>query len=567
MPAKLTTTLFITRASEIYGNIYNYSKTKYLGNNKKVQITCLLHNETFWQTPHAHLRPVYGCHKCANEKKAMTNIKKYGVKNVLESKNIRDQIKITNIKKYGFEHAMQSDKIKERKIKTCLNRYDVSNPTKNEKIQQKIKDTNLQKYGVEYVAQVKEFRELAKQTNLERYGFEYAIQSDKIKERVKQTNLKKYGVEHYTKLKSTIEKRKASNLKKYGVEHTMQQHIDAEALSNLNNREWVEMEYVTNKKSARLIAKELGVADSTVLRYLRKHEIEIVNYGTSDNEKNLIDFIKSILSNVEIITNTNKIIPPYELDIYIPEHNIAIEYNGLYWHSEAAGKIQEYHLTKTELCESKGIRLIHIFEDEWIEQNLKCKDTLRHLFGKSPRGVYARNVIVREIEWKQAKAFLNKYHLLGAGTPGNYRIGAFDKDDNLVGVMVFGHKNNEGHSSETELKRFVTNKKNNPGLGSKMFKHAVRTQNYTEIIAFVDRRWFTGLVKDHIGFKKINNTAPALWWTNGSTRHHRRFITKAQLRKDGYDTALSKRELLLQLGYFRIWDCGKIKLKWNNTPC
>lgn len=129
--------------------------------------------------------------------------------------------------------------------------------------------------------------------------------------------------------------------------------------------------------------------------------------------------------------------------------------------------------------------------------------------------------------------------------------------------MVFGQLNNENSKTGIELKRFITNKKNNPGLGSKMFKYAITQKQYSTIIAFVDRRWFTGLVKQYIGFNLINIIKPAVWWTDGNRRYHRRFLTKKQLIDNGCDPSKSKRALLAEMGYSRIWDAGKLKLAWN----
>ena len=59
---KKTTKEFIKEAENLHGNKYDYSKTNYLGNNKKVCIICPEHGE-FWQTPAMHLSG-QGCPKC-----------------------------------------------------------------------------------------------------------------------------------------------------------------------------------------------------------------------------------------------------------------------------------------------------------------------------------------------------------------------------------------------------------------------------------------------------------------------------------------------------------------------
>jgi hypothetical protein len=325
-------------------------------------------------------------------------------------------------------------------------------------------------------------------------------------------------------------------------------------------------QHTEHKKSMVCIATENGISQTTAHKYAKLAGIRVQRFGTSSAaERQIVEFIES-LGSIKIVCSDRELISPHEIDIFLPEYNIAIEYNGLYWHSEAVGKDQQYHINKTTRCEQLGIRLIHIFEDEWINSQQKCKDTIRHVLGKSQRGTYGRQSTIREIPWKQAKLFLDEYHLLSAGACGNYRIGAFDKTDQLIGVMVFGNQNNErSDTSIVELRRFVTNKKNNPGLGSKMFAYATNANNYQQVVAFVDRRWFTGLVKDHIGFVHDSFVPPSLWWTNGTDRHHRRFITKAALLVDETDKSLTKRELMIKRGMYRIWDCGKIKLKWSAT--
>ena len=497
------------------------------------------------------------------EKIKATNIKRRGVEYPSQCSDVKEKTKQTNLDRYGEEYAFQSDVVKEKTKQTNLDRYDVEYASQSDVVKEKTKQTNLDRYGVEYASQSDVVKEKIKQTNLDRYSVNNPFQFDEFKEKAKCTNLVKRGVEYASQSDDFKKTVKHTCLDRYAVENYNQRHLSSFVLQQLNNSEYLEDQHLNKKLTLSQIGINLNVSDSTVGKYLRKHNITVQHYSFSMAETELLEFIQSF--DIECFSGVRTIISPYELDIYIPEYNIAIEYNGLYWHSEAAGKPDNYHLNKTELCEEKGIRLIHIFEDEWRDQQQKCKDTIRHLLGKSPKGVFARNTTIKEIPWKQAKDFLNEYHLLNAGTAGNYRIGAFDNHDNLIGVMVFGQSNNEGGDTAIELKRFVTNKKNNPGLGSKMFKYAITQKQYTCVIAFVDRRWFTGLVKGYIGFTLISYTKPALWWTNGQTRFHRRFKTKQQLIVDGFDPLLSKREALLQLGYYRIWDSGKLKLKWSSA--
>jgi hypothetical protein len=431
----------------------------------------------------------------------------------------------------------------------------------SETVREQIKQTTIDKYGIEYPQQLDVIKEQTKQTNLDKYGTKTPQQLDTRKDKVKQTNIERYGVEFPNQSDEVKNKATGTNHNLYDRDSHSQIHITKKSLKNLNDRTWMYDNHVIQQKPFAQIGDELNCTISTISRYMKNHEIETQHFFQSIGEKELSNFVSSL--GIKTSTNIRSIIPPHELDIYIPEYKIAIEYNGLYWHSEKNKKQSDYHLNKTISCEQQGIRLIHIFEDEWKYQQQKCKDTILHLLGQSKKGVYARNASIQEISWKEAKDFLNKYHLLNAGTSGNYRIGAFNKDNELVGVMVFGQQNNEKSKKGTiELKRFVTDKRNNPGLGSKMFNFAIKQKHYSEVIAFVDRRWFTGLVKTFIGFTLVDTTSPAIWWTDGGKRYYRRFITKQQLIKEGFNPTLSKKLILESLGYYRIWDCGKLKLRW-----
>lgn len=282
------------------------------------------------------------------------------------------------------------------------------------------------------------------------------------------------------------------------------------------------------------------------------------NY-VSKPEKELVEFIRENYQG-EIRTSVRDLISPQELDIYLPEHNLAIEYCGLYWHSEKAGKNQMYHANKHDECKKKGIRLITIFEDEWVEKTTIVKSTLRHFLGNSPKGIAGRKTEIKQITWDIARAFIDAHHLLGSGTPATYCFGAY-YGDTLCGVMTFGSPTNEqGEAYVIEMKRYATDGNNNPGVASKMFKHAIQELNLTKVRAFVDRRWFTGTFKAISGFTEVDVTKPSLWWTDFKTRYHRRKFS--HIRSPG--NGKTKSEYLYETERVsRIWDCGKYVMEWN----
>lgn len=250
--------------------------------------------------------------------------------------------------------------------------------------------------------------------------------------------------------------------------------------------------------------------------------------------------------------------------IYCPDYGLAIEYCGLWWHSIDQGKPRTYHLNKHERCESLGIRLITIFEDEWLDGADKVKATLRHCVGKSPRGIGGRKARIQTISWKEAKTFLNRYHLQGAGSPGLVQYGAFDGDD-MIAVAVFGLASGERSSRGIELKRYVSDGRNHPGLATRVFHRGMNDNGWGEIVAYVDRRWFTGSFKYEAGFEKDGKVGPTLFYAKGKKRYNRRFLTKKKLVSDGANPNRTKRSILADLGYFQIYDAGRIRLVYRRS--
>ena len=159
------------------------------------------------------------------------------------------------------------------------------------------------------------------------------------------------------------------------------------------------------------------------------------NLSSSHIETDIYNYIATFY-NGECIKNSRNIISPYELDLYYPEKKIAIEFNGLYWHSEQAGKSKEYHFNKFKLCREKGIRLISIFEQDWLYKNQKIKNILSNIFNRKIK-IYARNCIIKLLDFRTKSDFINTYHFDGDSIQGNISYGLYYNNE-LVSVMSFG---------------------------------------------------------------------------------------------------------------------------------
>jgi hypothetical protein len=262
-----------------------------------------------------------------------------------------------------------------------------------------------------------------------------------------------------------------------------------------------------------------------------------------------------------ILIGDKTVLNPLELDLYLPEYNIAIEINGLYWHSETCGKNKWYHKYKMDKCREKNIRLIHIFEDEWVDkQEIVIQRILSKLNLNKPK--YARNFIVKEIDNKTAKEFLNLHHIQGYGSNSAYHYGLIDNESKLHAVMTFNNlsiaKGSKHIDGVYELNRYASIG-NIIGGASKLMKKFITTISPTKIISYSDLRWNTGNLYEKLGFKFSGNTLPNYFYVKGLSRIHRFKLRK----KENEPKDITEKELREQQGYHRIWDCGNSKWVWE----
>lgn len=292
------------------------------------------------------------------------------------------------------------------------------------------------------------------------------------------------------------------------------------------------------------------------------------NYS-SKPEQEIIDFILQYNPNLKIIRNDRSIITnpktnsPLEIDIYIPELKLAIEYNGMYWHSEQVLKSKNiaakyYHSMKTELLQNQGIQLLHIFENEWNNETTKeiWKSMILNKIGQAIP-VFARNLKIEEVSQDVVKKFLNKNHLQQYGTPSRINI-ALTYQDSILALMTFS-KPRYNKEYEYELIRFCTLLNHRViGGASKILKYFEKTYKPKSIISYANRRWSDGNLYRAIGFKETGVSNPNYFYCiEGELRSRVQYQKHKLLEKlEKFNPDLSEYDNMLDNGIDRIWDSG-----------
>lgn len=464
--------------------------------------------------------------------------------------------------------------------KKCASQYNY------EKTNEKRKKTNLERYGEENPQSNPMISSKRVNTLKTKYGRGISDKSlEKIKERAsnfihksKITIKEKYGVDNSIQIPGIIEKRSKSNIEKYGTNNFSKKE-DPKELLKLPGID------VLDVFEPSINDTELYPYKNSIIKFRCKcgnieehpyqtYKYRIRNFNTpcskcsnvksniSNKEQKLKEFLEEY---TPVQSNTRNIIPPKELDLYIPDKKIAIEFNGIFWHTEEKGKDKNYHLSKTLLCKNNDIDLIHVFEDEWDLKTDIVKSRLRSKLGINDK-IYARKTKVVEISSKDSKEFCDKNHIQG-GVYSKINIG-LKVDNKLISVMTFSKPNiTRGKSKinyDYELVRFC-NKLNTNVIGgaSKLFKYFIKKYNPQSILSYSDNRWGSGNLYKILGFEFSKNTSPNYWYVKDGKRYHRYNFSKHKLVKLGYDKNKSESQIMSDSGYYRIWDCGHAKWIWN----
>ncbi|NPV12859.1 MAG: hypothetical protein HPY57_13895 [Ignavibacteria bacterium] len=506
--------------------------------HQKIKIkcdVCGIEKETFYfaYTKYLEKSPdnKYRCNKCNIALREKTCLEKYGVKNSIQSEEIKEKRTRLFLEKYGVKHYNKLDIFKEKRKNTNLEKYGVESPMKDETIKSKQLKTTFDKFGVKCSLQNENVKIKTLKTMNDKYGVDYSMQNTEIKKKILTKRLE-------TIIKKIQEKNK---------------HI----LKISNNIYTIKCD---------LCNKTYEISSHMYCQRRIQNTVQCticnpIGNKFSGKENLLLNFIKENY-NGEIILNCRNIISPYELDIYLSNLNLAFEFNGLYWHSELY-KDKNYHINKTDLCQEKGIQLIHIWEDDWNFKQDIVKSMILNKLGKTPNKIYARKCKIKEInDNKLVRKFLDENHIQGH-IGSSVKIGLFYNDE-LVSLMTFGKKrvfmNSVSKEDEWELLRFCNKLNTNViGAASKLFKYFTKNFTFTEITTYADRSHSNGKLYETIGLKFISKTNPNYYYVIDGIRKHRFGFRKNVLVDKGYDKNKSEHEIMLEREINRIYDSGSLK--------
>lgn len=398
----------------------------------------------------------------------------------------------------------------------------------------------------------------------------------------------------YENKKARIDKSKSSLLLKYGVDSIFKvaenQKQFAFIRNNSNNCSNIGIKTIENNRKKKLIDRfsEIGYKiikfnedesitvmhpDGHIFSGNRKILVNRLNHNTELSTQLLP--ISASRSTLELkiakfldecscgyTTNDRNLLKNYEIDILIENKKLAIELNGLFWHSEYYLN-SDYHLNKLDNCNKIGYSLIQFYEDEIIEKFDIVKSIIKNKLKIIDNKIYARKCVIREIDSSTSAEFLNRNHLQG-NINAKIRLGLYYNNE-LVSLMTFGKKriamgNKNNINGEYEMLRFC-NKLNTLVIGgaSKLLNYFIKSYSPKSILSFADRRYSNGKLYEKLGFIHLKNTAPNYWYVLNKKREYRFKFRKDVLVKQGFDAQKTEHQIMLDRNIPRIYDCGNMK--------
>lgn len=502
-----------------------------------------------------------------------TNLIKYGSISSLGNLDVRTKALSTYKSTTGFDSPLANPEVREKSVATWTSKHGVSHPMQSAEVQNKFASTCMSRFGTSNPMQNPNIQKKAADTCVKKYGSACYLQSNEGKLHVHKNMKSTYGVEYFSQSREWKRLRMRDSSK---IDELMKFDEDPSGyiLANFDN-----------KPSLNELCDALGVSTEAVsTRVAQAHCSDLVAFVYSNMEREVSNYLYSIDPDIEIVHNTHKIITPYEIDIYLPQHKLGIECNPTSTHNSSINSFDKsddpippgYHKRKTDMCEAEGIFLFHIFGYEWTYHKEIIQSMLLNLLNKNSRIIYARKANVCSISSEVCNRFLETNHRQGSAY-SSIRLGLYHEDE-LVSVMTFGKMRstigtgNENLSDCYELVRFCSLLNTSVvGGASKLFKYFVKHYCPVRVRSFSDRSHTRGQLYQHLGFREIRRSDPGYVWvdTNTDMNYHRVNAQKQNIKKflhdDAIDLSKSEREIMIEHGFVQVFDSGTITWEWAQS--
>lgn len=253
-------------------------------------------------------------------------------------------------------------------------------------------------------------------------------------------------------------------------------------------------------------------------------------------ERDILALVTAALPGEDITPTARSVVKNRELDMYVPGRGIAIEANGVYWHTEKFGKTERYHANKAEACAEQGINLVTIWEDDWKARRTGAEAVLRSVLNLKTPGALR----VDSIALDEANAYLAEYSLEAPAAQNPSKsypfvaVGAHE-GGSIVAVVIY-HKTPE---RGLRIDKYAANGAS-PRYLESLISHLEGTvTGYDHILYDDSSERSQRAVFERNGFAVRNKLNPRHTLVKGSTR----YVPDAPEVNDGGT-------------YEKAWDCG-----------
>lgn len=528
---------FVDEANKKHGGKYDYSKAIYLGAKSKLEIICPEHG-SFFQTPTAHLRPC-GCPACG-----MNKIKtdRWGEHNKDAPHKFVRKAKLKHGDKYDYSKVAWSGTKTKVEIICPQHGSFMQTPEKHIcgngcPVCGKTKSVDLRK------SNTAEFIEKARTIHGDKYDYSPSVYVEN------EAPVEIICPEHGSFWQRASNHLQGKGCLKCSNNEPMnrEEFVQRANIEHGNKYDYSTVQYKGAKSKINVICKEHGPFKQQASAHLSGQGCPKCAVKISKGENELYEYVK--LFAPDAVQGDRSQLDGKEIDIFIPSLKVGIEFNGLIWHSTKFGKTRTYHQDKTDLAASKGIRLIHIWEDEWRNKRAWCEAFISRLCGGSSRKVFARKCTIVKVESDIAKPFEDQNHL--QGFRGGQHVAMYHGDE-LVAIATHG-MNQKG---EYELLRWcVKLGVSVVGGFSKIMKHLPQG-----IISFCDTAKHNAAGYLASGWKIHSETVLMYYYTNGVERVSRQRFQKHKLMRMPGASGGTEKELAASLGYFQLGALKQLKL-------